>query len=128
MGELTIPIYNTIAFEFVFIFLVAVSVIESCIRNKDFDSAFYAAFGLVLKNLALCFIFAWLAQARTKRFSGDAYLWMMDSLALPIAGLAVFIGGLFVIRTLTSESPYGRLWKISAGVGLFVFLMSWMQV
>ena len=125
MHDIIVPIYNGLSVTFLFITIVASSVLYNCHQKKDYGATMVAAVGLFLKNISLCFLFAWLATARGKRLSGEPYIWMMDHWAIPTAALFVFIGGLFVTNSLTGESPYGRMSWLCAGIGLFIILLTW---
>lgn len=132
MDKAILAAYSGLTATCVLIFILGLTIlyrsyIDGSWQNPDKKSTFYLALSIVGWFGAESILRGWWTVWKSSYMSRDAVSWMYDHTVV-LCAVCVMIGsGILFIKSLTDDSPHGRLWILCAGVIFSVIFLGYVR-
>lgn len=122
--------YNALFAGCAFLFILGLTILRKSYVDGDYiknKSTFEMCLGLTTYFGSESFLRGWWACWKSGYLSRDAISWMYDHELVFYMNCVKILSVILIIKALTEDSPYGRMWQICAGVVCFVGIMGWLK-
>lgn len=127
MGKTILAVSSGLTVTALMVFILGLTVLHKCYRERNYGYTFWIAISITLFWGAEFVLRFWSTLWREGYLSKEPVAWMLNHGTILWAQLAMILSGILFIKTLTEDSPQGRLWQIGASVILCVIGLSYLK-
>lgn len=112
------------------LFILGLTILYRSYLDKDYrknKSTFEMCLGLTTYFGAESILRGWWVYWKSGYLSRDAISWMYDHELVFYTNCVKILSVVLIIKALTEDSPYGRLWQTCAFVIFCVGVMGWLK-
>lgn len=127
MGKLILASYSGLTISSLMVAILGLSVLYKCHKDKDYGNVFYISLAITMGSMGQFILRGWWTIWKDGYMSREPVAWMMNHPIVLFCTLLMIVSGVLLIKALTEDSPYGRLWKLCLTVILCVGLMAYLK-
>lgn len=122
--------YNALFTACAFLFILGLTILRKSYADGDYKqnkSTFEMCLGLTAYFGAEFILRGWWAYWKSGYLARDAVSWMYDHQLVFYTNCVKILSVVLIIKALTEDSPYGRLWQTCAFVIFCVGVMGYLK-
>ena len=127
MERLILESYKGLTITALMVFILAVTVLLKCHKDEDYGSTFRLSLAISGWMFGEFLMRAWWTVWKSRYISREPSQWMQDHEIVLFSSYLMIGSGIYLIKALTEDSPYGRLWKLCAIVVGCVMMLGMMK-
>lgn len=127
MEKAILAAYSGLTVTALMITILGLTVLYTCYKENNYNSSFWLTLAITLTWGSEFVLKGWWTIWKNDYISRKPVSWMLDHSTVLIAATVMTFGGLLFIKTLTEDSPQGRIWQVAVGVVICVIMMTYLK-